>query len=142
LNLNLAGQGDMEADALKHLDFVLGCFHSSLRKEEDQTERYLSALRNPLIQTLGHPRGRIYNFRLGLNADWPRVFELAAELDKAVEPGTSGSEPELDQAPAQLRFIELGAAAALFGGIKEDRILNFITREQLLEWAKSVGRTK
>lgn len=72
-------------DSLSRLDLVLGCFHSALRKKEDQTERYLAALRNPDIQILGHPRGRIYNFRLGLSAQWSRVFDLAAELDKAVE---------------------------------------------------------
>jgi DNA polymerase (family 10) len=75
----------MQRDSLARLDLVLGCFHSALRKKDDQTERYLAALRNPAIQILGHPRGRIYNYRVGLNADWARVFDLAAELDKAVE---------------------------------------------------------
>ncbi len=56
LNLNPRGDGDMDRDSLKRLDLVLGCFHSALRKKEDQTDRYLSALRNPDIQILGHPR--------------------------------------------------------------------------------------
>src|SRR5438046_10742013 len=30
-------------------------------------------------------RGRIYNFRIGLRADWPRVFAEASKLDKALE---------------------------------------------------------
>jgi hypothetical protein len=64
LNLNPRGQGDMDEGCLGELDLVLGCFHSSLRTKEDQTERYLAALRNPSIQILGHPRGRIYNYRL------------------------------------------------------------------------------
>src|SRR6185312_14456011 len=85
LNLNPRGEGDMDDEALAKLDLVLGCFHSSLRRKEDQTERYVAALHNPAIQILGHPRGRIYNFRLGLSADWSRVFATAAELDKAVE---------------------------------------------------------
>jgi histidinol phosphatase-like PHP family hydrolase len=85
LNLDPHGKGDMEPKSLKRLDLVLGCFHSALRKKEDQTERYLAALRNGDIQILGHPRGRIYNYRLGLTADWERVFDLAAELDKAVK---------------------------------------------------------
>jgi hypothetical protein len=36
--------------------------------KEDQTERYLAALRNPSVHILGHPRGRIYNFRVGLKS--------------------------------------------------------------------------
>ena len=85
MNLNPRGEGDMEPESLRQLDLVLGSFHSSLRKMEDQTDRYLSALRNPDVHVLGHPRGRIYDFRLGLTADWMRVFAEAARLDKAVE---------------------------------------------------------
>src|SRR5437660_7752791 len=59
MNLNPMGEGDMESDALAELDLVLGSFHSALRKKEDQTARYLAALRNPDIQVLGHPRGRV-----------------------------------------------------------------------------------
>jgi hypothetical protein len=46
LNLNVAGEGDMELQALAKQDIVLGCFHSALRKKDDQTERYLAAIRN------------------------------------------------------------------------------------------------
>ncbi|MGA7275475.1 MAG: hypothetical protein WBX14_11580, partial [Candidatus Udaeobacter sp.] len=72
MNLNRSGEGDMSPESLAALDLVLGSFHSSLRIVEDQTDRYLAALHNPHIQILGHPRGRIYNFRIGLSADWPR----------------------------------------------------------------------
>lgn len=158
MNLNPRGEGDMESGALAKLDIVLGCFHSSLRSKEDQTERYLAALRNPDIQILGHPRGRIYNHRLGLSADWKRVFALAAELDKAVEidsyPDRQDISPDLvalanqagcrislgtdSHGPSQLRFIEFGAAAAIIGGVKQDRILNCMSREDLLSWVASV----
>lgn len=85
LNLDPRGEGDMDEKSLARLDIVLGCFHSALRRKEDQTERYLAALRNPAIQILGHPRERIYNFRKGLTAEWSQVFDLASELEKAVE---------------------------------------------------------
>jgi putative hydrolase len=162
LNLNPAGEGDMEPDALAKLDIVLGCFHSALRKKEDQTERYLAALRNPTLQILGHPRGRIHNFRLGLTADWQRVFDTATELDKAVEidsyPDRQDISPDLlkiaakagcrislgtdSHGPSQLRFIELGLASALSAGIKRDRILNFMTADKLIEWVASVRESQ
>ena len=97
VNLSPRGEVDMDAAALGELDVVLGCFHSSLRKTEDQTERYLAALRNPAIQILGHPRGRIYDYRMGLSADWRRVFDEAAKLDKGCGDrwvsGPAGLEP-------------------------------------------------
>ena len=52
LNLNPRGEGDMQPQVLSQLDIVLGSFHSALRVKEDQTERYLAALRNPSIQVL------------------------------------------------------------------------------------------
>jgi histidinol phosphatase-like PHP family hydrolase len=154
LNLNSQGEGDMSADSLNKLDIVLGCFHSSLRRTEDQTDRYLSALRNPSIQILGHPRGRVYNFRLGLTADWPRIFAEAANLDKAVEidgyPDRQDLSPDLVQIAAeagcrislgtdshgasQLRFMGFSAASALLGDVRRDRIVNFLSGENLLGW--------
>jgi histidinol phosphatase-like PHP family hydrolase len=158
LNLNPLGEGDMDKRSLARLDLVLGCFHSSLRKKEDQTNRYIAALRNPSIQILGHPRGRIYNFRLGLTADWSRIFGMAAELDKAVEIDAYPDRQDLSldlirlakkagcrislgtdsHGPSQLAFIELGLASAVLAGIKRERILNFMGREELLDWVASV----
>ena len=158
LNLNPKGEGDMSPASLARLDIVLGCFHSSLRKSEDQTERYLSALRNPTIQILGHPRGRIYNFRMGLRADWPRIFGEAAKLDKAVEidgyPDRQDLSPDLvrqaakegcrislgtdSHGPSQLRFMEFSAASALLAGVKRERILNFMPAGNLLAWVGKV----
>jgi histidinol phosphatase-like PHP family hydrolase len=56
MNLNPLGEGDLDPTALHSLDLVLGSFHSALRRKNDQTERYLAAIRNPNIQILGHPR--------------------------------------------------------------------------------------
>ncbi|MGA9510207.1 MAG: PHP domain-containing protein [Candidatus Sulfotelmatobacter sp.] len=160
LNLSPSGAGDMDQAALNRLDLVLGCFHSALRKKEDQTERYLAALRNPAIHILGHPRGRIYNFRLGLSADWARVFALAAQLDKAVEIDCYPDRQDLSvdllaiarkegcrisigtdsHGPSQLRFMELGVAAAIRAKLEPKRILNYMPTDQLLEWARSVRK--
>jgi|ERR1700687_5215990 histidinol phosphatase-like PHP family hydrolase len=43
VNLSQNGEVDMSVSSLNKLDLVLGCFHSSLRKKEDQTERYVAA---------------------------------------------------------------------------------------------------
>jgi histidinol phosphatase-like PHP family hydrolase len=159
MNLNPRGEGDMSPDCLLGLDLVLGSFHSALRTTDDQTERYLAALRNPYVHILGHPCGRIYNFRIGLKADWPRVFAEAARLDKALEidcyPDRQDLNVELleiarDHGPRislgtdahhgwQLEFIDMGLAAALCAKIPPDRILNFMPILELKAWAQSVG---
>jgi histidinol phosphatase-like PHP family hydrolase len=158
MNLNQRGEGDMDPKSLGRLDLVLGAFHSALRTKEDQTARYLAALRNPDIQILGHPRGRIYNYRLGLKADWPRLFAEAARLDKAVEIDSYPDRQDLNVAllkiareagvrislgtdshhADQLDFIELGLAAALKARIPPDRIVNFMDLASLHAWVKKL----
>jgi len=112
----------------------------------------LSSASTPVApQILGHPRGRVYNFRLGLTADWPRVFAEAAKLDKAVKSGSYPNRqdlsPDFVQMAAkagcrislgtdshgafQLRFMGLSAASALLGDVKRDRIVNFLAKLSL-----------
>jgi histidinol phosphatase-like PHP family hydrolase len=158
MNLNRSGEGDMSRRSLLSLDVVLGSFHSSLRIAEDQTQRYLAALRNPDIQILGHPRGRIYNFRIGLSADWSRVFAEATKLDKALEVDCYPDRQDLNTAllkiarqhgtrislgtdshhPWQLEFIELGLASVLRAKVSPNRIVNFMPLAGLKEWIERV----
>ncbi len=151
LNLSPSGAADLEEKTLSKLDLVVGSFHSALRRMEDQTERYMKALENECVHILGHPRGRVYNYRLGLTADWPRVFDRAAELGKAVEVDAYSDRQDLSYEllllakkagcliaidtdahhPEQLDFVELGLAAALKAGINAKNIINFDTPKQL-----------
>jgi histidinol phosphatase-like PHP family hydrolase len=160
MNLNPRGEGDMSPASLSSLDLVLGSFHSSLRIIEDQTDRYLAALRNPNIQILGHPRGRIYNYRQGLKADWSRVFAEAARLDKALEIDCYPDRQDLNVAllklardygtrislgtdahhPWQLEFIELGLVAAMQAKIPTDQIINFMPILNLKRWIQEIRR--
>jgi len=158
MNLNPVGEADMEPAALRSLDIVLGSFHSALRRKEDQTERYLAALRNPNIQILGHPRGRIYNYRPGLRADWETVFYEATRLDKAVEIDAYPDRQDLNVSllkiakrcgsrismgtdahhPWQFEFIDLALAAALAAKIPAERIVNFMPLKELRAWVERV----
>lgn len=148
---------------LAALDVVLGAFHLRLRLTDDQTERYVAALRNPDINVLAHPRGRIFNFRAGLSAEWRRVFDVAAEEeDRAVEIDAYPDRQDLDvellrvardagvrisigsdaHAPYQLAYVTLGLAAALAAGIERGRILNFMPRDELVAWARATRRSR
>lgn len=155
LNLDPQGRGDMDPAALRRLDLVLGSFHSALRETSDQTDRYLAALRNPDIHVLGHPRGRMYGRRVGLTANWDRVFAEAALLGKAVEVDAFPDRQDLDVAllrrasragalvsigsdahhPSQLRYLEYGLAAAALAGVRPEQILNFWSAAELRAWA-------
>jgi histidinol phosphatase-like PHP family hydrolase len=144
----------MELDFLGELDIVLGSFHSSLRTKEDQTDRYLSALENAAVDVLGHPRCRIYNFRVGLLADWKTVCEGAAASGTALEIDAFPDRQDLNvellelareaecwismgtdaHTPGEMQYLPVGLAAAISAGIPKEKILNFMTVDQLGAW--------
>jgi putative hydrolase len=150
------GTADMEPEALAPLDLVLGAFHSKLRIREDQTERYLAALRNPSVQVLAHPQTRMYGRRAGLQADWPRVFAEAALRGKAVELDATPARQDLSvelarvamaegvgwfsigsdaHAAFELEFLPFGLATAALAEIPRERILNYRLVEDVRTWA-------
>jgi putative hydrolase len=150
------GSADMQPKALASLDLVLGAFHSKLRVREDQTERYLAALRNPSVQVLAHPKARMYGRRTGLSADWPHVFAEAARLGKAVELDATPARQDLGvelariavtegvrwysigsdaHIPVELEFLPFGLATAALAGVPRDRVLNYLPAEDVIAWA-------
>jgi histidinol phosphatase-like PHP family hydrolase len=160
MNLSPEGEEDMDRDALSRLDLVLGAFHSKLRLTEDQTDRYVAAVRNPTVHVLAHPRCRIYGRRAGLWCEWQRVFEEAAMMDKAIEIDASPHRQDLDvdllrlavdagirisigtdaHSIYELGYMEFGLAAAILAGVPRERILNFQPVEEVVAWASSVRR--
>jgi len=150
------GSADMGLEALAPLDLVLGAFHSKLRVREDETERYLAALRNPAVQVLAHPQARMYGRRTGLSADWPRVFAEAAALGKAVELDATPARQDLSvelariavaegvrwysigsdaHVPEEFEFLPFGLATAAIAGVPRDRILNYRSADEVVTWA-------
>ena len=156
MNLSLDGKGDMDDELLAELDVVVGAFHSKLRVRDDQTERYLAALDGRYLDVLAHPRGRRYDVRYGLVADWERVARRAAERDVALEIDAWPDRQDLDvgslaavaaaggrvaidtdaHAVGELAFVEFGLAAAIRAGISTERIVNFLPRDELLTWTR------
>jgi histidinol phosphatase-like PHP family hydrolase len=155
MNLSPEGEGDMDPGVLRGLDLVLGAFHSKLRLTEDQTDRYVAAVRNPSVHVLAHPRGRRWDTRPGLRADWPTVFEAAAQAGTALEidafPDRQDLQVELLELareagawisigsdahrPDELDHLELGEAAALLARIPERRLLNLRSADEVVAWA-------
>ena len=70
-----------------------------------------------------------YPDRQDLSGD---LVKLAAKAGCRISIGTDS------HGPSQLRFMEFGLASALLAGVKRDRILNFMTAEELLNWVGSV----
>jgi DNA polymerase (family 10) len=150
------GTLDMDNESLTGLDLVLGAFHSDLRSKEDQTERYLAALNQPRLHVLAHPKARMYGRRVGLVADWRRVFAEAARLGKALELDATVWRQDLNvelatlareegvewftigsdaHSARELELLPFGMAIAALAGIPRERILNYRSLESVCGWA-------
>jgi len=154
-NIRPDGTVDMTSDELGRFEFVIASPHSLLRKADDQTARMVAAVSQPGVCILGHPQGRRYNVRRGVNADWDLVFHAAARRQVAIEidglwdrqdvhyelaaralahgcifalDSDAHSNPELDS-------IEFALAHAKLAGIPEGRIINYWSNKKILEWA-------
>ncbi|HTE47196.1 MAG TPA: DNA polymerase/3'-5' exonuclease PolX [Gemmatimonadaceae bacterium] len=159
IEANIAPDGsiDMSPAERAKLELVLVAPHSSLRAADDQTARMMTAVQTPGIHVLGHPRGRQYGTRAGVNADWDVVFGAVVRAGIAIEIDGDPSRQDLDYLIAQralvagclfaldsdahstyeLRYAEWALAHARLAGIPSERIINCWPLDRLLEWLAS-----
>jgi hypothetical protein len=89
IEANILGDGrlDMKPDEIAQVELVVASPHSALRTDADQTARMVTAVSTPGVHILGHPRGRQIGSRPGIRANWPKVFDRAA--DRRAPPAAS-----------------------------------------------------
>jgi DNA polymerase (family 10) len=100
-------------DVLAELDIVVASIHSALRQDRDTiTERCLRAVRNPHVDVLGHPTGRLIGRREGSEIDMDAVLRACAEVGTVVEINAHPSRLDLSGVHAR-RAVELGCKLAI-----------------------------
>lgn len=142
----------MDPAALAELDVVVGSFHSRLRVKEDQTDRCLGAMANPDVQIIGHPTGRMFGVRKGVQADWGRVMEEARRRGKILEVNTQPNRQDLSiemlrtaretgvmlsvgtdaHSVGELYNVDLALASLALAGIPRDQVVNLRPLDALL----------
>ena len=111
-NILADGTLDVQPDERDIFEFVVASPHSLLRRTEDQTARMLGAVRGAGVTILGHPRGRMFNSRPGVAADWDRVFAEAAKRRVAIELDGNWHRQDIDFELAR-RAMDAGCIFAL-----------------------------
>lgn len=80
------GSLDFEDDLLQELDFVIASIHSNFNQPQDEImERLHSAMKNPYVNLIAHPTGRIIGKRDGYNPNIPQLIEWAKQYGKMLE---------------------------------------------------------
>ena len=153
-NIQADGSLDLAEDERRHFEFVVAAPHAKLRRTEDQTERMLAAVSASAVAILGHPRGRVFDTRGGVQCDWPRIFAVAAERGVAVELDGNWHRQDLDFTLAgqaldagclfaldsdahsrrELRFTDYAIAHARLAGIPSERVINCWSDDRLAAW--------
>ncbi|MBX3051872.1 MAG: DNA polymerase/3'-5' exonuclease PolX [Caldilineaceae bacterium] len=100
-------------DVLATLDVVVASIHTGLRQDRETiTERCLKAVRNPHVDILGHPTGRLIGRREPSEIDLERVLQACAETGTIVEINANPARLDLSGAYAR-RAVELGCKLAI-----------------------------
>ncbi len=104
------GTLDFPDDVLAELDFVIASLHSALGQPREQiTQRLLNAIRNPHVDMIGHPTGRLLPDRAGADLDMDAIITAAAE---------TGTILEINANPARLDLNDIHARMAIEKGVK------------------------
>jgi putative hydrolase len=149
------GSLDQRDDLLAQLDVVVASVHSKLRMDAaPMTARMLAAVRNPLVDILGHCTGRLITGR----GRPPSQFDAHAVFTACRESGTAvevNSRPERQDppddllalavelgcvfsidtdahAPGQLDWLGDGCRRAEAAGVTPDRVINALAADDLI----------
>jgi len=157
IEIRADGSLDYPDEVLAGLDIVIASLHTSLRQERAViTARLLNAIRNPHVDVIGHPSGRLMPNREGADLDWEQVLATAKETGVALEIDAHPSRMDLDEvyarraaemgipltidtdahAPDQLDLMEYGVSVARRAWVGPDSIINTWKTEKLLSFLK------
>ncbi|MBI4016584.1 MAG: DNA polymerase/3'-5' exonuclease PolX [Candidatus Aenigmarchaeota archaeon] len=147
------GKLDYPDSVLKQLDWVVASVHSGFKTTAEQmTKRIITALKNPNINALGHPTGRLLLSREPYAVNLEKVYEKAQENNLALEINAFPSRLDLSDmniraakehkvkfvintdahSPDHLRYMELGVAQARRGWLEEKDVLNTLPVKKFL----------
>ncbi len=80
------GSIDIKDEALKKLDYAIAGIHSSMKMgKEEMTERMIKAMKNPYINIISHPFGRLIGRRDEYQIDFDKILRTAKETNTILE---------------------------------------------------------
>tara|TARA_B100001123_G_scaffold340433_1_gene385808 strand:- start:621 stop:2312 length:1692 start_codon:yes stop_codon:yes gene_type:complete len=152
------GELDFEDDILQQLDWVTASIHTSFSQSRTkQTERMIRAVRNPFVDSIGHPTGRILNQREAYDIDITQVINAAIETGTAMELNAMPDRLDLPDTHARiavdqgaklvintdahsarhLSLLYYGVITARRAWVTKEHVLNCMSLDELTDWRKS-----
>lgn len=157
VNIMKDGSLDISNTVLDKLDVVGAAIHSHFNLPiETQTERLIKAAKNPNVDILFHPTGRLINKRAGYLMDIEKVIEVAKDTNTVLEIDAHYDRLDLKDEyvrmavrngvklvidsdahhPIHYSFLIFGIAQARRGWAIQSDILNTLRADKLLKALK------
>jgi len=128
------GSVDIKDEVLEKLDYVIAGAHSSLKMPKNEmTERLVKAIKNPNIDIISHPTGRLIGKRDEYQLDFDKILKTAKE---------TGAILEINSSPDRLDLYDLYIRRAKNEGVKMIINTDSHQKEQLnlMEYGVSMAR--
>ncbi len=107
------GSLDISDEVLKQLDIVVASIHTRFNmKKQEMTKRIVNALKNPYVNVLGHPTGRMLGERDPYEFDLEEVIDVAIKNKVAFEVNAYPQRLDLSDVYIK-RVIEAGCKIAI-----------------------------
>ena len=156
IEVDILGDGrlDFEDEILKELDVVIASIHSGFKQDRHTiTQRIINACKNPYVNIIAHPTGRLLGRRDPYDVDMDMVFGAAAATGTVLEINSSPDRLDLNdimvkQAKEQgisiaintdshdketLEEIKYGVWVARRGWLEKSDIINTLPLTKLIE---------
>lgn len=151
------GKLDYPDEILENTDLIIASIHNNLRQDEETiTVRAESAIKNPNVDILAHPTGRILGRRSSTLINLERIFLLAEKTGTALEINSSPDRLDLNSENVRLsqkynvpiaintdahsikslEDIEFGIKTAKRGFLEKQTVINTLSNEDLKRWLK------
>jgi len=156
-NILLDGSIDIKDEVLEKLDYVIAGVHSALKQEKPKMmQRLTKAMKNPNVDIISHPTGRLIGKRDEYQVDFDKILELAKETGTVLEINSSPDRLDLRDIyirraksqgvkmiintdahqKEQMHQMEYGVMQARRGWAEKKDVINTLPVEELLKCFK------
>ena len=160
VDIDSSGNLDYPDEILRRLDIVVAAIHTGFKQDaKTLTHRITSAMRNPHVDIIAHPTGRLIGEREPYAVDIEKIIGVAAETGTALEINAYFKRLDLNDIQAraakekgcklaigtdahimeQMDFMSLGVSVARRGWLTREDILNTLTYTELMSYLRKDG---
>lgn len=161
VDIKADGSIDFPDELLEKLDIVVASIHSGFKQGKQKiTDRIIAAVRNPYVNIIAHPTGRLISKREGYEVNLDKVIEACAETGTALEINCHYDRLDLNDIYCkrakdagamiaistdshhvdQMWMIELGVGIARRGWLEARNVINTLPLNKLKAFCKKKRR--